>query len=721
MCSTNSLGAYITYPKIAEDFVANYGKVDYTQYKFYGICVSACPGALSVTCNYASTSDDAKTAATLVAAATAPAALRNVQGCITSGSTASGSTSVTVGAASASCAQIQKNCWINPAPTAPVLFRCIPVYNTTATSAGVCSYPEGVSSPDDPRCLLKTTTATGTTVQPAKTNALFDQLNSTRSLWGRYFGDLARAWWVILVCAVGFSIITGFTFVTFLKYFTGCMVWTIIALSVGLTAFLTAFFYYKAGLIPLSASQSAAVAAATTSVAGGISVPYSVSLSGTGAGSDYAIIAYVATAVLLVMLCIVVATMSSINTAIEVIKLGTDALRATPSLVFFPCTNVITMGLFLVWWLFVAACLASAGDITTSSVTGDLAAGAAKYNAAIAANPLLSGLGLAIANSTSATANATLASFSSSSIANYLLIYHFFGLLWTVNFIAGISTVTVAGAVGAWYFSCMPADVEADPKMAALKYDRGRCSVLAALWRTVRFHVGSVAAGSLLISIVSFIQVVVAYVTYRLKAAAEKNSALKFLLCCANCCLMCLKVCIEVITRNSYIYVAIKGEGFLSSGRRVFGLVMAHGSVFAVVNVLGELIMLLGKVLIAVVSAFAAYLIIEQTKDFQAGGAQAITSSWLPILVTLFFAYFIGSGFMSIFDLAVDTVLVCYVTDIDENLARNGGNAAHAVPIHMKADKLDIKGRVAKQEAMDADAAGRGAGKGPLSSTAGGV
>jgi hypothetical protein len=45
---------------------------------------------------------------------------------------------------------------------------------------------------------------------------------------------------------------------------------------------------------------------------------------------------------------------------------------------------------------------------------------------------------------------------------------------------------------------------------------------------------------------------------------------------------------------------------------------------------------------------------------------------------------------MSVFDVAVDTVLVCYVTDCDENVQRGG----KAIPVHFKTDALfgKIKG-----------------------------
>jgi hypothetical protein len=57
----------------------------------------------------------------------------------------------------------------------------------------------------------------------------------------------------------------------------------------------------------------------------------------------------------------------------------------------------------------------------------------------------------------------------------------------------------------------------------------------------------------------------------RLKSAAEGNAWIKWALCLVNCCLACLDCCVQLITRNAYIFVAIKGDGFLGSGRRVAG------------------------------------------------------------------------------------------------------------------------------------------------------
>jgi hypothetical protein len=263
-----------------------------------------------------------------------------------------------------------------------MMFRCIPAYNVTGAKTSYCVYPPGVTEAFDPRCIVQQDDSTGSVQKPAKPNLLFDQLNTGRQLWGRWFGDLARAWWVILACAVGVALVLGFVWVTFLKYFTACMVWSTIFLVITLLTFLTGFFYYKAGLVnvevPPSLNDEIAVvqSAATSAAARAQSyVPQSWTENTDQYQISYRSVAYASNIFLILILCIVIAMRNAIRTAIEVIKIGSEALRALPTLLFFPCTNVLCIGLFLIWWLFVAACLVSAGEVKVEDVAKDLELG----------------------------------------------------------------------------------------------------------------------------------------------------------------------------------------------------------------------------------------------------------------------------------------------------------------------------------------------------------
>lgn len=169
-----------------------------------------------------------------------------------------------------------------------------------------------------------------------------------------------------------------------------------------------------------------------------------------------------------------------------------------------------------------------------------------------------------------------------------------------------------------------------------------------------------------------------------------------------------------MINRNAYVYIALKGYGYCEAVRSVFGLIVSYTAVLMFVNVLSEIMVFLGKALITAACGWFAYAILDNYGPFQVcfrpwlraaagsrfthfahpprhrlqtGGAQQISSSWLVILVTMFFSYAIASAFLSVFDLAVDSVLICYVTDIEENVKRGGAR----VPAHVRADKFAFK------------------------------
>ena len=706
-CGTDQPGKFIVYPNVIQDYIANYGKTDITKYKFYGICVSSCPAAMSAVCNY-----DTPEYPFSQLNSTA------VDDCLNYGNMSDLTTSSS--GLTIPCGIVKSSCWITPITTESLAYRCIPQIVSETHSNVFCAYPKQIDDPSSPLCLVKSTNSTGLVSAAAQPNKIFDALNNARSKFSRYFGDLARAWWVILICALGVSFAVGIIFVHFLKCFTPCFVWSIIIGSNLILIALTIYFYSLAGLISLTDISPALVSVVGSSVANSTVAALGYSVSSLLSTTDYSYIAYVSTGVTIIVFCITIALIKSVVMAIEVVKLGCDGLNSNPALIFFPLTNVITYGAFAMWWLFVVALLATSGNKSISgSMKSELSTGleAMGYQSDY--------IGSFVNSSYVSSSNSTLTTIVSSNELNYALIYMFFGLLWIVNWLSGMYTVTVAGAVCAWYFSSMPAEVEADPKLAALKYDIKRFSLCRSCWRSVRYHSGSVGIGSLLMALVGFIRPAL-YFSRQFNGVGKENSAMKFFHCCVNSCLVCIEKCVQILTKNAYIVIALKGQGFCSAGASVFGLIIAHTGVFAVVGVLSELLMLLGKVTIACISAWIGYLILNTATEFKAGGTNEVQATWMVTLVILFFSFFVGSGFMDVLSLTVDTVLVCYCTDIDENQARNNNNAAFAVPIHMRADKLAFQRRIELRAAGKnaGTAATAGAAKGgpiPVLSSKGGV
>ena len=126
------------------------------------------------------------------------------------------------------------------------------------------------------------------------------------------------------------------------------------------------------------------------------------------------------------------------------------------------------------------------------------------------------------------------ASYRGDSVNNYLLLYHFFGLLWGVNFITGIFIVASAAAVGKWYFT-------------KNKRRRAKMPVIQGLKMTLRYHLGSIAMGSFLIAVIQFLRAILEYVDKKTKKAQQKNPLIKAIICCLKCCLWCFEKCMKYI------------------------------------------------------------------------------------------------------------------------------------------------------------------------------
>lgn len=407
--------------------------------------------------------------------------------------------------------------------------------------------------------------------------------------------------------------------------------------------------------------------------------------------STYRIIAYVFTALTVITLLLVIGLRRSIKTAIKTIKMGARALQELPTLLCFPLTTVVALGLFLVWWVFVAASLATAGKEA-------LVNGAQEFVASM--NKLQSIPGVTnetiTAFQNSPGVNATYQVLEDYPAMTYTLIYHFFGLLWTSQFISGVGMMSMAGAICAWYFSRVPNSAAGPSRCnpfacccgrppAVAKgvnppptyYDIETWPILSSFGRTLRYYLGTVAFGSLLIAILQFIRAVLAYINRKMTDAAKKRgentTMLNFCGCCISCIMTIIQKCVEMVTRNAYIFTAMRGTSFCESAGSVFRVLTANMGVIAAVNVMSEIIMFLGKVLIAVGSTWVAYAIIDNAKDFKPGQAKALSSTWLVILVTFFFAYIVASAFMIVFDISVDSVLLCYLQDMKDN----GGKPMH--------------------------------------------
>jgi hypothetical protein len=215
--STTRAGlTYIAYPRLQTDFIMNLAVSDPLNYNFYGICVNSCPNALDVVCNYN--------------IPTGTFSNNFMLSCFQSSN-------------AANCTQVKSNCWVTPVTTTSSLYRCMPIYNATNSAFSTCIFPSSNLSSTDPACVIAQQTKTGTTTFPAQQNQVYQLMGTVRQTLGRYFGDLVRSWWVLLLCSVGVTAVFAFFWLILAKWCTSIFVWGTISLVILLLVGLTVFFY----------------------------------------------------------------------------------------------------------------------------------------------------------------------------------------------------------------------------------------------------------------------------------------------------------------------------------------------------------------------------------------------------------------------------------------------------------------------------------------------
>ena len=83
---------------------------------------------------------------------------------------------------------------------------------------------------------------------------------------------------------------------------------------------------------------------------------------------------------------------------------------------------------------------------------------------------------------------------------------------------------------------------------------RGEVSVCMSLRWAMWYHIGSIAMGSFLIALITFIRLIFEYIVYQYEKVGNKeNPVYKAVKCVIRCILWCLDRYVKFITKNAYI------------------------------------------------------------------------------------------------------------------------------------------------------------------------
>lgn len=227
------------------------------------------------------------------------------------------------------------------------------------------------------------------------------------------------------------------------------------------------------------------------------------------------------------------------------------------------------------------------------------------------------------------------------------LALHALGALWLLWFVKHLQHCAVSGAVSQWYF--------AEDKWL----DLGGFPVLGALCKAVRYHAGSVALGSLLITALMLVRFIVLSVLKRAAACAGDSRVAKLACCCIACCLGCVERSVRFLSRSAYVELMIGGRSFCASAFEALGLLTRNMLKVAVVRSIGAGFLLVGKLFIAAACAgVGAFLMLTQSpyREELASIAPATVAIALG-------AWVVGSAFMGVYNMTIDAIFICFCVD----------------------------------------------------------
>uniref|UniRef100_A0A4Y0AQQ0 Choline transporter-like protein n=1 Tax=Anopheles funestus TaxID=62324 RepID=A0A4Y0AQQ0_ANOFN len=480
--------------------------------------------------------------------------------------------------------------------------------------------------------------------------------------------DILESWRMILVF-VACSVLASLILITMLRWIAKPMVWISI---IGVIAALSYGVYYS---FREYQSIRANPVAAHVNVSPNLS-----SLVNSWFKSDqtWLWILIALSVILIVLLLVVLVLRKRIVIAIALVKEGSKAVSASYSTVFFPLLPWILQAAVYLFALLVLLFLASIGDpvhkingLNTSTTClcsngykeGDICD-------PVVFNENCKDTSRAYDQGRCIDAACHFQEVDTPTIVGYFHALNVIGFFWCICFVSAFSEMVLAFTFATWYWTRQKS------RLPFFVLTRG-------VTRTILYHLGTLAFGSLIIAICKIIRAFLEYLDHKLKR--YDNGVTRAILCCCRCFFWCLESFLKFLNTNAYIMCAIYGKNFCSSAKDAFSLLTRNVlRVIALDKVTGFLFFL-SKLLLA--SGMAAITYTYFDSDLP---KTPLNFPFVPAVFVFIGTYIIASIFFSVYSVAVDTLFLCFLEDIE----RNDGSAER--PFVMSKGLLKILGKKQK-------------------------
>ncbi|CAH1236388.1 unnamed protein product [Diabrotica balteata] len=503
--------------------------------------------------------------------------------------------------------------------------------------------------------------------------SLFSEDDNPHEIGQKIIEDLITCWWKIAL-GVGIALVVCLIYIFILRWFAGPLVWlSIIGVVVGLGAGLYfSIVQYNHALNDISSNNNTQYEEEKEMREKQLKTTKDLWLT----------CVIIVAIVLVVILLILLVLRKRIVLAITLIKEGSKAVGSVTAALFFPILPWILQFGVIAYSIAVGVYLATVGkplyktrylSTDCSKLVGlddDVECDPDDWNKNI----------ITKVDFKTFCVNATckFIKMNNDVMYPYLQAYNIFAFFWLLCFVIALGQMVLAGVFAQWYWTF---------KKSRLPF----FAVTSAFARTLRYHIGTLAFGSLIIAICKLIRLFLEYVDHKVKK--YDNDLTKAIMCIFKCFFYCLEKFLRFLNKNAYIMCSIHGKNFCVSAKDAFMLLMRNILRVWVLDKITDFLFFLSKVLLTLGVGAASYV-------FFASGllpTKVIDNSDLhygmvPVAVIMICTFFISSLFFNVYSMAVDTLFLCFLEDCE----RNDGSPEK--PYYMSKSLMKIFGKKNKIE-----------------------
>lgn len=234
----------------------------------------------------------------------------------------------------------------------------------------------------------------------------------------------------------------------------------------------------------------------------------------------------------------------------------------------------------------------------------------------------------------------------------YSFWYFLFIFFWTSEFILAMGEITLALCFSKWYFSTDKRNLDG-------------VSLSSAAYMTICKHFGTAAFGSLIIGFVQFIRFFLLRIQQKLTRSGAGNSISDVAFGCCQCFIFILERWLKYLNKNAYIQTALFSYSYCRGSRDAYFLINRHSHLMGVCGLVSDAALFMGKLFVVVGCSITSFGLSEQ--NFTENSFSAIC----VIVGTGILAYFVIDIFSNVLEMAMDTILICFLVD-DEMYGTQG-------------------------------------------------